>query len=281
MALYTSTGPGILSPEEVNELVVRPVSRMSVAYQVSQLIVIGSHEYRFPILREDPAASWVAEGAEIPVDDPDITELTVTPKKVAGLTVVSREMANDSINPGAQDIVGEALARDVARQVDVAYFGPATPTNGPSGLGTLTGIAEVNAGSITNTDPFAEGQSMAEDVGAAVSFWVASPSTVLHLSTLKQEATNSNLPLLQPDPTQPTRRQILGVPLISSPAVDDVTIWGVPHAFSYVVQNDQPTLDVDASPFFTSDRVAVRTTLRVAFGHPHPAAVVKISHGGS
>lgn len=279
MTLLTSNGSGILTPEEVGELVVRPVARASVAYQISQVVVIGSHDFRLPILADDPSAAWVAEGQEIPVDDPEVSELVVTPKKVAALSVISRELASDSLNPGAQEVVGEALARDVARKVDQAFFGTTT-ANGPSGLGALTGVAEIDAGSITNLDAFAEGVSMAEGVGAAVSFWIASPATVLALSKLKRE-TDSNEPLLQPDPTQPTRRQILGTPLLSTPAVNDFTIWGVPQTFSYVVQAQEATLDIDTSPFFTSDRVAIRTTLRVAFGHPHPAAVVKIEHGGS
>jgi hypothetical protein len=38
----------------------------------------------------------VAEGAEITPSDPKLPELTVTPAKVAGLTIISRELADDS-----------------------------------------------------------------------------------------------------------------------------------------------------------------------------------------
>ena len=64
-------------------------------------------------------------------------------------------------------------------------------------------------------------------------------------------------------------------------ACDDSTIWGIPQEFSFVVQAQQATLDVDSSVYFSSDRLAVRSTLRVAFGFPHPSAVVKIEIGGS
>ena len=279
MALLTTSGAGILLPEEVNDLVVVPVTRRSVAYQVSTVVVIGSNSYRIPILAEDPSASFVAEGAEIPADDADVDELEVTPKKCAALSTISRELASDTINPGAQDMIGEALARDSAKVIDRAFFGTTT-TNGPSGLQSLTGVAEVEGGSLTSLDAFAEGQSMAETVGAATSFWVASPATALQLAKLK-EATGSNRPLLQPDPTKPGRRLILGVPLLVSDAVDDHTVWGIPQAFSYVVQAQEATLDVSTDAFFTSDKVAIKTTLRVAFGWPHKEAIVKIEHGGS
>jgi HK97 family phage major capsid protein len=102
----------------------------------------------------------------------------------------------------------------------------------------------------------------------------------LYLAQLKQDA-GSNQPLLQPDPTQPSRRQILGVTLLVSPACDDSTIWGIPQEFSSVVQAQQATLDVDSSVYFSSDRLAVRSTLRVAFGFLHPKSIVRIEIGGS
>jgi hypothetical protein len=243
MALLTTTGAGILLPEEVNSLVVLPVTRRSVAYQVSTVVVIGSTTYRIPVLADDVSAQFVAEGAEIPADDADIDELEVTPRKCAALSTISRELASDTINPGAQDMIGESLARDSAKVIDRAFFGNTT-ANGPSGLQSLTGVAEIDAGSLTNLDAFAEGQSM-------------------------------------PDPTKPGRRLILGVPLLVSEAVDDATVWGIPQAFSFVVQAQEATLDVSTDAFFTSDKVAIKTTLRVAFGWPHKEAIVKIEHGGS
>ncbi len=65
----------------------------------------------------DPTASWVAEGAGIVPCDPTLSELVVTPAKVAGLTIISRELADDS-NPAAAQVVGQGLARDIARRVD-------------------------------------------------------------------------------------------------------------------------------------------------------------------
>jgi hypothetical protein len=43
-----------------------------------------------------------------------------------------------------------------------------------------------------------------------------------------------------------------------------------------VVRQDAQ-VESDRSVFFTSDRVAVRATLRVGFGFPSPAAIVKIA----
>jgi len=40
------------------------------------------------------------------------------------------------------------------------------------------------------------------------------------------------------------------------------------------------SIRVDVSAYFSSDRVGIRCTMRVGFGWPHQAAVVKISVGG-
>jgi HK97 family phage major capsid protein len=199
----------------------------------------------------------------------------VVPDKVAGLTVISRELALDT-TPAATEVVGQALARDIAKRVDQAFFGTTT-VNGPAGLGSLTGAQTVVAGPVVDLDPFAEAISLAENVGAITTAFVASPETVLALSQLKKAA-GSNEPLLSPqaDPTVPTTRQILCVPVWSSPAVSPDDVWGLPQAFSFVVQNDQPTLDVDGSAYFSSDRIGIRSTLRVVFGWPHPAAIIRV-----
>ncbi|WBP92923.1 phage major capsid protein [Mycolicibacterium neoaurum] len=67
-----------------------------------------------------------------PDADADFDELVVRPQKVAGLSIISRELAEDSA-PSAQQLVDEGLAQSIATKVDAAFFGN-TVTNGPSGL---------------------------------------------------------------------------------------------------------------------------------------------------
>ena len=91
---------------------------------------------------------------------------------------------------------------------------------------------------------------------------------------------DSNEPLLQsgiPDPTAPLTRQILGSQLLVSPAVDDDVIWAIPQVHSLVVVREDVETEVSTDVFFTSDRVAVKTTIRVGWGWAYPAAVVKIN----
>lgn len=276
MATYTTTAnvSGLL-PDDYGDLVVQPVIAGSVFAQIANIITTESTEYRVPIVTADPTASWVAEGAEITPSDPTIQELVITPPKVAGLTIISKELADDS-RPEAAAVVGMGLARDIARKIDQAAFaGLASPA--PAGLSTLSGVQSyVNASAFSNLDFAAQAISKAETVGAQVTAFVTSPATALALATIK-EATGSNKPVLGSDPTQPTGRSILGVPLFVSPFVAANTVWAVDRSRIYLVVRTNATIEADRSVYFTSDRVAVKATMRAGFGFVHAAALVKVT----
>lgn len=91
-----------------------------------------------------------------------------------------------------------------------------------------------------------------------------------------KKQTGSNEPLLGYDASQPTRRQVLGIPLLPSAAVADGDVWAIPAAKIFVVIREDVTLDIDRSAYFSSDRVAIRATMRIGFGMPHAAAVVRL-----
>lgn len=275
MALTTSSANSLLT-SEVGNLLVRPALAASVAAQVATVITTSAGEFRIPIVSSDPTAQWVAEGAEITPSDPSLTELVVTPFKVAGLTIISRELAEDS-SPEAAKIVGDGLARDIAKKIDSAFFGNTT-TNGPSGLLSLTTSTAVEAASsFTTLDSFAAASFTAEGVGAQIDSFVTSPTEGLALSTVK-EATGSTRPLLTADVTAPTTRTIYGRPLLASAAVGTKTAWAIPRDRVFIIVRDDAKIETDKSVFFTSDRVAVKCTMRLGFAFPHPLGIVKITH---
>ncbi|SQH21179.1 phage major capsid protein, HK97 family [Jonesia denitrificans] len=147
----------------------------------------------------------------------------------------------------------------------------------PAGLEDLTGVTDVDAGAAwTKMDSFAEAISNAEAFGLNVDAFVANPADVLLLAQLK-EATGSNRPLLGADPSNPTKRILQGVRLFSSSAVTAGTVWGIPQPRALMVRRKNVDLQVDRSAYFTSDRTAIRATMRVGFAFPHEAAIQKVS----
>lgn len=273
---YTSNNynkPAIL-PEAVEQLVTIPVQAASAAFKVATLVATSNIEVRVPRVTADPSAEWVAEGDEITPSNPTVDSIVITPKKIAGLTIVSNEMASDS-NPAAQGIIGKGLANDIAKKVDTAFFGD-TVANGPSGLQSITPTLIDDIGSWTNMDAFAEAISAQETLGVTPTAFVANADTALLLAKIK-EATSSNKPLLQPDPTNATRRMLQGVPLLVSPAVEAGVIWLVPAERVIIVRRADVDLEVDRSVYFTSDRLAVRATMRIGWGVTQEAAVVRLA----
>lgn len=284
MAVYTSTSDvGGLLPGGYGDLIVKPVQDAALALNplVSTTITTPAHDFHVPIVDTDASASWVAEGAEITPTDPTVSELVLTPAKVAALTIVSSELAADT-SPQAQEIVGDGLARSIAVQVDTAFFG-ALDAPAPSGLAALddADVSRVVAGTApTNLDAFAEGISLVESAGAKVTAWIANPADALTVQTLKS-GTALNTPLLGTDATNGTARQILGVPLLVSPKVAAGTIWGTSAARILTVVREDVEVTSDASVFYTSDRVAVRGIMRITFGFPTPEAIAKIALAAS
>lgn len=277
MAMTTTTGAPILTPEQVHDLIIKPLLSESIAGQALTPVSIGTHNYRIPIVTADPSASWTAEGAEITVTDPGIDEVDVTPSKLAALTVISQELADDS-NPAAQNVIGAGILRDLSRKTDQALF-TATTTNGPDGLPGVSGISTVSAGAAyANVDAFSDAIFTSAQYNGSISAFVTNPATAMALSKLKTGSA-LNTPLLQADPTQPGKRQILGVPLLTSPYVTTTLnpVWAIPQAQTFFVVREQAEVESDRSVFFTSHRVAIRAIVRAGFGFPNPPAIVKIS----
>jgi HK97 family phage major capsid protein len=277
MSLNTTNSHGIVVPETLGDLVIAALARASVALRASTVVVTPTKTYRVPILSALPSSAFVAEGQELAAGDPTIEELNITPAKVGHVAPLSRELVRDSFQEGAPDIIATAQGIDIAKKIDQAVFGGDNAIAN-DGLGVLAGVQEVDAGELVNLDPFAEAQSLSEDVGGTVTSFVASPTNALILAQLKR-GESSNEPLLQAavDPTAPITRQILGSQLLVSPAVDDDVIWAIPQVHSLVVVREDVETEVSTDVYFTSDRVAVKTTARVGWGWPHPAAVVKIN----
>lgn len=275
MTNTTVNSTSILTPEQVGELVIKPLLAQSVAAQASTVVRTDSNSYRVPIVAADPDTSWTPEGTEITADDLDLAELVITPKKVAGLTVISNELLADSSEDAAK-LVGSRLVNSLRRKVDAAYFSASTP-NGPAGIpalvgnginGAFTGTAN---GFGTNLDVFADLASQVEIAGGKLTTWAVSPFYGALLAKIKEQ-TGSAKPLLQPDVTQQYRRLIAGVPVLHTPDIATGVMWGISKEHSLFVLRQDADVQIDSSAFFTSDRTAVRCTLRVGFGFPHPGA---------
>lgn len=277
MTMLTSaqSNSGIL-PEEYGALITQPVQEAALAFQpsVAQTVTTASNEYRVPVQVEDVAAAWTAEAEEIAPSDPTLDEITVIPSKVAGLTMISRELAEDSA-PSAAELVGASLARALTLQVDRGFLGNLKETNpaAPRGLDSLEDVTAV-PGALDSLDSIHEGIAAAAAEGGAPTVLLVNPADLLTLALLKDQ-TGSNRALIEDTTT------IAGLPVVSSRHVSAGKLWLLDAQQIVTVLREDVTLAVSHDSHFTSDRVALRATLRVGFAFPRPAALVRIDLTGS
>lgn len=290
--MVTTSQPRAFLNSAVGNLIVRPLQAQSVALRAATMVRIdeASNSFRVPVVTEDPAVAWVAEGEEIPASGAKLAEDTDLFHKLAGLTTVSSEFLNDS-SPAVAEIVTKGLARSLALKLDTAFFGKrGTDTKAPRGLGDIDGVNTIAAGAkIASLDPFTQAiYAAAKTGGATLNSFVAHPDDALMLAQLKDEA-NSNRALLQPDPTKgdPTTEAgtvtpaatIAGVPMWITPACPKGTIWGIPKDSVVVALRKDLEVTKNDSVYYTSDVTAVRALARVTTVFGHPAAIQKITIG--
>jgi HK97 family phage major capsid protein len=214
MALATTNTPAAFTPDAYGSLVIATASKISVALQVTTVVNSVSSDFRIPVVTGEVSAGWYAENTDITLADVGTAEEVVTPRKIAGLSKISNELANDS-TPAASEIVGNSIARSIATGIDAAFFGSAPGTGvPPKGIGAFTDalVTTISAGTAwANVDPFTDAIFAAETAGASLTSFIANPADAQILAKLKKE-TGSNEPLLSPDATSPTTRRLAGLP---------------------------------------------------------------------
>lgn len=269
MTFLEAAATGILPPE-YSTLITGPVAALALPFDpaLATVITTGSASLNVPILKKDAGAAWVAEGGEITPDDPTLDELTITPSKVAGLTIVSRELADDS-SPDAQKMVGDGLARSIITQINTAWLGNAAAP-AQKGLGSLAATITAVTGTLTNLDVFAEAISAAETAGFNLTGFVVHPTDALAIAKLKDGGTSNKALLDNP-------REILGRPVFVSDKATAKTIWGLDAVQTLTILREDVQLAVSNDAYFSSDRIAIRASMRVGFGFPQPKSTVKIT----
>ncbi len=264
----TTVSMNEIAPTAQAGLILEPLlnESISTAAAVSTTHTTGATEFRVPIVAEDAIAAWTREGEEITPTEVTLDELTITPRKVAGLIPVSRELAEDS-SPDASAIIGNSLARSLVYQLDAAFLG-ALPAPAPQGLGSLE-ATEITT-SLTNLDAVLEGKAAIGIAGGTATAIIAHPNDALALSKLK-DAEGSNRSLIDDVST------VASLPVIQTQHATEGELWIVDNTAIHTVVREDVSVTSSSDVYFSSDRVAIRATARVDFGFPYQNRLVKIT----
>ena len=171
-------------------------------------------------------AGWHTELQTLTDANLAASEVEVVPKKIATLQLVSNESLSDA---NAAEIIGRALVGALASGVDSQFF-LGGDADGPDGIEEFyeDGLEVVDASAATDLDVYVDAIAQIEDNGGTPSVIWMRGATWAALSKLKQ-ATGSEMPVLNPQPTGSTTRSIQGVAVrVSSSSLPTPPTWPTP-----------------------------------------------------
>jgi HK97 family phage major capsid protein len=255
------------------------------------VVVTEKHSITLPAYTADAAAAWVAEAGAISETDPAAQTLTITPTKVAALTKISRESADDS-NPALAELVMNNIARSVGLAIDLAGYWGTGASNQPTGIGNTAGITTqfmgTNGAAPTNLDFLLTALATLESANADMSKVVLAmhPRTVNELFALKD---SQNRYLMQSVSSGGSvARSVDGIPIVTSTQFPTNEVRGTSGAVCSSVLAYDPSqvvfvkahdvrLEATNSAYFANDQIGLRCIARVGIGIPNPAAVVRVA----
>lgn len=225
--------------------------------------VVGRIEGDEPAVRvayvDDADADFVAEGAEIPEDDPALSEVLVHTGKVAQLVRLSREQYAQAQTP---QMLAESVRRAVTKRANLAYIAQAAPTapavTPPAGLVNVAGIEEGDAVA-SDLDALVDLIATLESNGATPSHILVDPIAWASLRKFKT-GTGSAQALLGAGTTDATK-SLLDLPVMVTSALASGTGLVIDRSAIVSAVGDVQ-LATSSDVYFASDSIGIRCTFR-------------------
>lgn len=90
------------------------------------------------------AAAWVGESLAIPASAHNFSSVTLTPLKVAAISVASNELLKHS-SPAAEMLIRDGMGRDCAERIDTTFVSATAASTGVSPAGMLNGLSALGS----------------------------------------------------------------------------------------------------------------------------------------
>lgn len=188
----TDSAGGYIVPEEAILSVIEKLKAQVVAYELGAMDLAASGvPLVIPRVSASAAGYWVSENATITPSDLTFEQLSLTPKTVAGLVVLSNLLLETG-NPAADQIIEEDLAQQIGLAVDAAVLNGGD-SGEPSGI-MSTGSVGTFTTSLTTTaaptygellsaiDDLATGNALRGSLG-----WAIHPLALSQIRQVKSE----------------------------------------------------------------------------------------------
>lgn len=270
MSTLTTTGSAYPWRPDVQAFAANEVLADALVMQTST--IAGTVDGDQPAVRVafvDDAASagYVAENAEIPEDNPDLSEVTVRTRKISRLVNLSSEQFRQQMTA---EQVSQSVARDLIRKADASYIGDvANPTGLINTVGTVSG-----GGVFDNLDNLIELIATLESNGSTPSHLILDPMGWASFRTMKV-GTDFNANLLGAG-TEDAVPRLLTLPVLRSRFIP--AYHGLVVDQSAIVSAVGPVqVAVSEHALFSRDAVQLRATWRIGWGVTRPNWIGKFS----
>ncbi|MFA5015926.1 MAG: phage major capsid protein [Methylobacter sp.] len=132
----TDTAGGYTAPEELlREFIDKMRSKSVLLNAGARTVLLDAKKSNIATIDSDPVAGWRAENAAVSESDMVLGNIQFTPKSLAVIVKVSRELLEDSLN--IEEILMNALAQGIASQLDYAGIYGSGVSNEPLGLKSI------------------------------------------------------------------------------------------------------------------------------------------------
>lgn len=250
-----------------------------------QILPLEDTTLRIPGLSASVSVSAIGENTAITPSDPTFTSVTLTPRKLAALTLAANEALDDS-NPGLREIVANDLVRQTATTLDLQFLEGSGTAPNMRGFRNMSGttsatIGGANGGTPT-LDDFATAVGTLETSNANLerAAWFMSGRT---WSTVRKLKDSQSRYQLSPDPGADASKSLFGVPVYLSSQIPTTETTGINTDTSHVIladmsqivvgQRKQVEVALSTDYAFNADQTAIRVLGRFDIGVLNAAAV--------
>jgi len=201
MAVGTGGAGGFAVPAPLSARVIDKARLVARVMQAGALTIpMDSSTMKIARVAGDPTAAWKLENAAATASDMVLEQVELTARTLMGYVKSSVELIEDA-QPGIDDVIENALAGALARELDrAALRGSGTPPE-PRGIRNTTGVAIQSMGTnglaLANYDPFSTAVQTVRAANFEPNAIIYSPRTAGNLDRLKD---TTNQPL-QPPPS--------------------------------------------------------------------------------
>jgi HK97 family phage major capsid protein len=141
----SDSGGGYTVPDILSDRLIDRMRSASVVIRAgAQTVPLLSDTNHIATVATDPVPAWRAEAGAVAESGPTFGRVTFTPRSLAVLVKVSRELLEDSLN--LERVLPEILASAMASEVDrVALFGTGVAPQ-PKGIANIAGVNAIALG---------------------------------------------------------------------------------------------------------------------------------------